>query len=288
MGKDYDTFLNKYIPSADVRAKIIETGHLFSDWDRAAIIWNSSISLSEKHKEIQKIASETSDNVLCKQILKRIEYDRRVLKLFVDNSAGFVYALNSHKFKPEEDIVGYFKYFDLAFEEGRKLGFDFSIEKHQIMDKDTVRIKAHIINSPFIEPDESKQIKEIDFYSAASQVEYDKYGQILSYISYETDKESKIRVETLSNKRFENKFVVFPKAFKDGEKVRYVGKDSDEKEFFGWVNSGLLNHDEFIKKATSENAIEDFIDASLRVDYWDEERLTWDHTHILPIYLEKY
>ncbi len=61
MDKAYEEFLDKYIPSADVRAKLIETDHQFSDWDRAAIIWNSDIPLQDKHAEIQIIADETSD-----------------------------------------------------------------------------------------------------------------------------------------------------------------------------------------------------------------------------------
>ena len=46
MDKEYEAFLSKFIPSKDTRAKIIEVGHQFSDWDRAAIIWNSDIPLA--------------------------------------------------------------------------------------------------------------------------------------------------------------------------------------------------------------------------------------------------
>ncbi len=76
--KEYEAFLNKYIPSADMRAKIFEVGHQFSDWDRAAIIWNSNIPLLEKHEKIQRIADGTSDSLLREQIIERLAYDHDV------------------------------------------------------------------------------------------------------------------------------------------------------------------------------------------------------------------
>ena len=287
MDKAYEEFLDKYIPSADVRARLIETDHQFSDWDRAAIIWNSDIPLQDKHAEIQIIADETSDAKLRRQIVERIDYDKDALRLFKENSDGFIYALNSHEFTPKDDIVGYFESYDMALKEGKKLGFDFSIEKHQVVNEGTVRIKGQSITSTILEPDESKQIEEEDYYCAVSEGKYDKNGQILSYWSSEMPKERMIKVETLSNKRFENKFVVFPKVFETNDKVRCVGRDLDDEKFIGWVNRGFWDYDEFIKKATAENAIEDYSDAALSVDYWAEDCLTWDHSHILPIYLEK-
>ena len=286
MDKIYEAFLIKYIPSADMRAKIIEVGHQFSDCDRAAIIWNSDIPLYEKHEEVQRIADITSDGVLREQILERIAYDHDLLRIFTEFSEGCVYALNSHEFAPEDDIAGYFEGLEVALEEGRKLGFEFSIEKHQIIKKDTVRIKGRSISSPIIEPDESKQIEEMDYYCALAEAEYDKQGMILSYWSNEIPKEREIKVNTLSNKRFENKFVVFPKVFEENEKIRVVGMDPKSNRFVGWVNRGFWGYEEFIKKATAEDAIEDYSDAALPIDYWDEDRLTWDHSHILPIFLE--
>ena len=287
MDKDYVAFLEKYIPSSDMRAKVIEIGHQFSDWDCAAIIWNSDILLKERHEDIQRIADDTSDSVLKEQILERVTYDQDALRIFTDVPEGCVYALNSHEFLPEDDIVGYYENYDLALEEGQRLGFDFSIEKHRIIKKDTVRTKGRSISSPIIEPDESKQIEEMDYYSALAEVEYDKQGRILSYWSHEIPKEREIKVNTLSNKRFENKFVVIPKIFEGNEKVRVVEMDSKSNGLVGWVNRGFWKYEDFIRKATAENAIEDYSDACLPVDYWDENRLMWDHSHILPIYLER-
>ena len=67
-----------------MRAKILEVGHQFSDWDRAAIIWNSDIPLLEKHEEIQRSADVTSDSELRKQILERIAYDQDALRILMN------------------------------------------------------------------------------------------------------------------------------------------------------------------------------------------------------------
>lgn len=53
------------------------------------------------------------------------------------------------------------------------------------MNEGTVRIKGQSITSPILEPDESKQIEEEDYYCAVSEGKYDKNGQILSCWSSE-------------------------------------------------------------------------------------------------------
>ena len=83
---DYEVFIEKYIPSADVRKNIHETRHHFTDWECATIIWNSKTPLMNRHDEIRKIAAETSDDSLRKQIKERISYDLDALNLFEDNS----------------------------------------------------------------------------------------------------------------------------------------------------------------------------------------------------------
>ncbi len=287
MDKEYEAYLYKYIPSADMRVKIIGDGHQFSDWDRAAITWNSIVPLIEKHEEIQRIADATSDSVLREQILERIAYDHGVLDVFADPSEGCVYALNSHEFWPGDNIVGYYDESDLALEEGRRLGVKFSIEKHRIKKRDIMRIKGQSISSPVIEPDEFKQMWEMGLDWALAEVEYDEQGRILSYWSNEITKEREIKANTLSNKRFENRFVVFPKVFEENEKIRVVGMNWGNDGLIGWVNMGFRGYDEFVIKATAEDSIEDYSDAAYLIDYWNEDLLTWDHCHILPIYLER-
>lgn len=282
-----ETFINKYIPSSDVRKCMEEKSFIVSDWDMAAIIWNSNKQLKIKHEDIKLIADETEDTMLKNQIMERLAYDNEAIKRF-DNNEGFVFSLNSHEYKGEDDIIGYFSCSDMAYKEGVKLGFDFGITKHKIVSTENDKIKTWGIVSPLIEPEESNQIVEGEDYSRIAEIEYDKNGEILSFWSCELQKEQDIKVNTLSNKRFENKFVAFPKVFNNNEMVKIVGLNSNIiKDNIGWIGKTNLDYDEFINRATLEDAIEDYVDSSLPVIFWDEDNLMWNHEHINPIYLEK-
>ena len=287
MDREYEAFVQRYIPSKDMRAAIMETGHRFTDWERATIIWNSDDSLTDRHEGIQNIADETTDEDLRRQILERIEYDTYVLTLFAEHAQGFIYALNALDCEPEDRIVGYFVSQGMALEEGRKLGVDFAIEKHQIQTEDIVRIKPRSISAPIIEPDESKQIEEMDCYGAVARVEYDPQGRIVSYWSGETDKERAIKVESLSNKRFENKYVLFPEIFEPGEWVRVLPQCFAKREYYGWTDCYALSREEMNKKAAMGNIAIDYSDATYPVDIWDEEELCWWTLHVQPIHMER-
>ncbi len=277
--ENYKEFLLKYIPSVDLREEIIKNGHRFSDFEKAAIVWNSRITLFEKHKDLQKIADATEDVELREQIRERIAYDKDVLQAFEDNSDGVVYIVDSHEFVSEENIYGYFKNSKLAYEEGCESGFDFCISKHQLLDEGDERVKGRVLFSPLVREDE--QFGEMPFSNGIiAAVEYDVNGDILSYYSYELPKERAIKVETLSNKRFENGYVVFPGTFKEDEKVRVVGRGKDDG-IIGWVS--WLSEE----KMTKAKDLFDYSDTSLTVDYWDSNSLIWEHDHIIPIYLER-
>ena len=94
-----------------------------------------------------------------------------------------------------------------------------------------------------------------------------------------------LKVNSLSNKRFENRFVVYPKVFGDGDVVRIVGGGADSGKEYR-VTEGKTDYDEFIKKATAEDSFYDYMDSSVTVIPVDEED-EFDHEHISPIYLEK-
>ncbi len=288
LSNEYKGFLDKYIPSADVREKVLETGHQFSKWERAAIIWNSVTPLLDRHRELQMIADDTSDDTLREQIIERIRYDNDALEIFADRSEGCVYLLYSSEHAPEEDLAGVFGSSDLAAEEGCKIGFRFAVEKHQVLTKNTAKVRGRSITSPVIEPDVTKQIEETDYYSALARVEYDPHGKLLSFWTNEIPMDREIRVNTLSNKRFENRFVFFPRSFNANDRVRVVGMgDTDNNGMVGRISCGPQDYEEFIRTAMAPNSIVDYSDAAIRVDYEDKDGNACDHAHILPIYLER-
>lgn len=273
-------FEKKYIPSGDLRKVISERNWSFSDREKAAIIWNSAELLETKHEDIKNIGDKTADLILKQQIQERLSYDKAALEKFENRSEGFIYATNTDEFSGEDNIIGYFKTHKLAYEAGKRSGYSFKIEKHQIIDEDTVVIKSWSINSPLIEPDVEKQIEEIPYEGGSvAAIEYNKEGMITYYWSCEISKEEAIKVETLSRERFENAYVVYPNPYEIGESVRVLGTDK-----IGRVGISQEDWEWNLNKALMDNAIEDYSDASIMILYDDKG---YDHGHISPIFLER-
>lgn len=80
-----DSFVEKYIPSKDVKAKIESDNWIFSDRYKVAIIWNTEKMLSERYADLIKIMQGTDDEILKGQISERIRYDAVAFKLFDEN-----------------------------------------------------------------------------------------------------------------------------------------------------------------------------------------------------------
>ena len=141
---EYVDFLNRYIPSEDCKAKIRETGHVFTDQDMAAMVWNSDEVLEDRLNVLEEIADQTSEETLRAQIRERIAYEGAVIKAFYDNDDGFIYILNSHEYRDEgeDDIIGYYSDGKYAWEEGCNLGFGFDIAKHQLINRLTIKCQA--------------------------------------------------------------------------------------------------------------------------------------------------
>ena len=80
---------------------------------------------------------------------------------------------------------------------------------------------------------------------------------------------------------------MFPEIFKEHEKVRVISHPGKEEECVGWIFNNHKDHEWFIKHATMPNSMDDYCDAHVYVEYWDEEYLEWGHMHVSPIYLER-
>lgn len=285
----HETFIEKYIPSSDVRRMIRESSHSFSDWERAAIIWNSHAPLPDKWEELQIIAEETTDAKLHEQICERLAYDREAYRVFKNNTEGFVYTVNSYWLEVNEEETPIFGNSEIAYREGCRCcgGSDFEVEKNQVINENTEIMKVRGILSPLLETDEERQMEEYDTCGVGiATCWYNKDGELMSLWSCELPKEQDQRVNALGKDRFENRFVVFPNPFEKDEKVRII-KPGNRYGLSAWIRESQKTWEERIKRACSEDGIEDYSDASLMVEYWDESNRRWAHDHINPIYLER-
>lgn len=280
-------FIEKYIPSVEVKKAIREANHVFSDREKASIVWNSEETILVKHHDILSLAESTDDVLLKEQIEERIAYDEKAIELFCNNRDGFVYAVNSFEYEGEDYVIGYFGTIDLAWDAGVRKGFGFDINKYQIIKADTDIIKPRSISSPIIEPDVAKQVTEEDFEGCpVSRLTFDAGGRLMMFYSHEVSIEEQTKVGSLGNHRFENTFVVFPNPFMEDEYVHVIGEPEGCKSE-GWICTSKRLWDRLVEKATSPGAIEDWSDANLVIRYWDDQNRYWDHRHVNPIYLER-
>ncbi len=282
---DQDTFVQRYIVSKDLKAKLKESGHRFSEREMAAIIWNSTEPIGVRLADLGDIAASTDDKSLAEQIGKRLSFEKDAQELFTNDTQGYVYALNSLEFAPEEDIVGYYAKSGLAYEEGCKLGADFEIVKYQVISEGSVRQKSIIISSPLMGEDASAEAEGYD--SCVAKACYDSDGTLTGLWSREPGEERYREVHTLDNKWYENSYVVFPEVFSEGDPVRVVGTDEDMNGRTGRIAKMRFGHAEMNARATADGAFEDYSDAALIVEFMDEITGEICHMHVNPIFLEK-
>lgn len=58
----------RLIPSSYIREELSKKQYQLSDAEKATMLWNSTLSYTEKLEELQKLSDSTSDDNLQKQI----------------------------------------------------------------------------------------------------------------------------------------------------------------------------------------------------------------------------
>lgn len=285
-----DEFLEKYIPSSDVKKWIRESSHVFSDWDRATIVWNSLLPLMNKWEDLQIIADETADAKLREQILERLDYDREAYHVFKAKTEVFVYSISSACFELLDKESSYYGNSEAAYKEGsRCCGMHgFSVEKHQVISSENTEIiKVRAIYSPLLEGDDERQMEEFDTGGICiARCDYSEAGELMSLWSCELPKEQDLKVNALGKGRFENRYVAFPNPFEKHDRVRIL-ESGKRNGMLAWVGETQNDWREKNNRACSEHGTEDYWDASLMVKYWNKRKYEWEHDHINPILLEK-
>lgn len=89
--------------SKDVREYMVENGLEFTDFEKAVLIYNSDLTVNEKHTRLEAIAADTADETLKAQIAERLRVDKEDMDAFYNNSEGFIYKADVYD--PEYDTV---------------------------------------------------------------------------------------------------------------------------------------------------------------------------------------
>ncbi|MBE5858524.1 MAG: hypothetical protein E7301_00135 [Butyrivibrio sp.] len=270
-------FNEEYIKSPEVKKLMEKESFTFLDSDKATIIYNSGACLRKKYKELKKLANETSDEKLKKQIMERIDHDANALRQFDQYGGGFVFQL---LVKEDGDLQGYgfFRDAKFAIEKGKETGKEFRVEKHQIFHEGTPILKNRAIATPLLELDPNKRVDE--FYAPGSPIaalDYDCSKRLIHFFSDELPIEDELKVSGYGKERFEGAYVVIPNPYEKGDKVRIIGTD-----IVGTVSVSQEEWKKYVEKALKSGAVDDWVDASITIVYSDG-----NHDHVNPIYLEK-
>ena len=231
-----------YIPSNSVKKYIKDNNITFTDFEKAALIYNArNVTKEDVYAELAELMQETKDKNLKKQIAERLEEDAKILKIIQTGGEKVIYKLSVYYPEDKEyEGEGYFATYEAAKKFSRKYSQDFMIEKMKLLFGD--------------EADDGKYIKEDYINPAMGFIEYNKKGDILCFSSSEYDEEA-LR-EKYNYERFEDKYISFRHPFRQGDIVRNIANgergvvrsfadDADWEEYDAWQKKESPLHSDF-------------------------------------------
>lgn len=280
--------------SKDVKKYMSENGLEFTDFERAALIYHSGLTVNEKHKRLEALGESTADEALKAQIAERLRVDREDMDAFKNNTEGFVYE--ALIFDPEAygepDLIGFFGAFDFAYSRAEKSGFEFEIKKHKLVGNNNPPHKYKNYYNPYLftAKTEDECVKECDddWYFPEAEFKFAKNGEIIWFISREVERGDKETLFlTYDHSRFENAFYSVPDPFEKGDIVSVIANDFAASGR-GIVVTSREKYDKLcgrVKRGELNSA--DYSDVAITVDLLTE-RGEFSHNHINPAFLEKY
>lgn len=273
------------IDSKYTREKYKELGIEFTDWQKAAIIWNKPIPLPMCLNALKELAEDILDAELKKQIEERVIYEEKQFKYITQNpDNNYVYVVRDAQ---KGYDYGAFYIFDTALEHARKYvkeaAIDMCITKVQIVKGVEIpKYKSYHRWNPNLFPDKA-EIEECDNdYSdgEVGSVTISVDGDIRHWWSTETTTEEDMVVDEFDKNRFESKFIKLPYVHEAGMIVKYTSTGE-----IGVLATGKEDWDDFMQR----------VDNGLYVDYSDKSHEVyslrnqgyWSHDHICPFLIEK-
>lgn len=77
--------------SKDVQKYMVDNGLLFTDFEKAVLIYNSCLTVNEKHARLEALAENSANEILKAQIAERLRIDREDFDAFYKNTESFIY-----------------------------------------------------------------------------------------------------------------------------------------------------------------------------------------------------
>lgn len=221
------------IPSKDVRELTEKTGRTFTDFEKAAIIYNLCIPYEQRRLELMELRNTTKDKNLRNQLDEHMEYQDKCLELYAHKDTGYVYLVLTPGHEEIFRVSGCYTESDLAYFRGKKTGQPFVIEKYQldgaedyVYDDISEGGGAGMLQSP-----EQKPLLPGEEYGSdyVAKLHFNEVGELVYFYSREKDWENQevcLAAERDGVPRFEYAYVDIPNPFDTGDRVRitYKGK----------------------------------------------------------------
>lgn len=267
--------------SKDMQKYMAENNLEFSDFEKAALIYNSALSVKEKHVALKRLAKETSDEALKQQIADRLNDDRRDMEAFMNNAEGYVYVVlklnDRDKYFGNE--YGHFSDWQTACANGMALGCEFGIKKFRIISSENYPSRK-INPSPDLYHLTHQEYEvfawEDDLYPQAGFY-FRSDGTLYHFWSSEIKREDKAVPDAWAKGRFENSPVRMPNPFEKGDIVRFMKTGK----------CGIVEMSKEEWSSVERAKTGDFTDSELHVFLFDNDGGA-DHCCLSPILLEKY
>ena len=277
--------IDDLIPSKYMQEIMSRSNFVLTDFNKATIIWNSEKNYDEKLQSLKRIADNTEDKMLKKQIRERIDYEEDAYNVFIQNpDKKYIFAV--------EDEMGYscgfFFYYDMAYDYGKKYitkwdEAEFVIKKYRIVNTKedlTVSSRSGLNWNMFPEEKDIKTDEEYDGQNMG-EINYLPDGTIRSGYSHEMSDEREALVDVYKKERFEHQFFKIPFEGCAGITAVRDLRDGD----IGVLMVGTEEWNDYLKRVEDNKLYVDYSDIQVMVVFLTEQGM-WSHEHINPIYLE--
>ena len=271
------------VPSQFMRDLFQKEGFIFTDFQKATLIWNMPGKYREEIlRALEELAESTEDAALQKQIRERIDYEEEKLRKFKDNSSGrYVYVTEDE----DRSGCGFFAGYDFAYEYLLKYMKEHeaagSIKKQLVIrEQSDLRVRSQERWNPNLFP-ELEEEKYTDYEGLCeAEIDFDTEGRMRHIWSGEMSGEEEKRVDAFRTDRFERQFIRIPFAGRRGVVVKDITDGT-----FGVLEENTKDWDTYMQEIEDKELYVDFSDVQVKVYFLNQHGI-WVHEHINPMYLE--
>ena len=272
------------VPSACMRAYFEELHFEFTDFQKAALIWNAlGKTWKERLEALNELAEITEDHNVRRQIHERTAFEQKKWETFLNNESGrYIYVVEDWE---DGESCGYFASYDMAFKYAKRYVEEYKnvcIIKKQLVvqgeEDEMVRSSGKL--NPYMGMEDIQP--EFISYEGdpVSETALNQNGEITRIDSNELMKEEEDVVDSFRPDRFEHAFIKIPFDMQVGTPV----KDLTTGQYYV-LTQGKREWDTYLQRIESNGWYVDYSDIQVVV-YRLTKNGYWSHEHINPLYLD--